>query len=1157
MLEEAGSLEKSGEWLVGDGEMAEHIRRFDWSRTPLGSSDKWSPALQTTVGLMIANRLPMLLWWGPDYISLYNDAYVPVLGLKHPSALGLPVRECWSEIWEILKPLIDTPFKGGPSTWIEDFELHIRRSGFNEETHFTVAYSPVPDATAPNGIGGVLATVHEISEKVVAERRVAILRDLATEAAGSTVEETCLVAVQALARHSKDVPFALLYLVDTDGRQARLAAAAGIESAEAAYQPLVPLDREVDRGWPLVAALRGRGIAEVTDLASRFGVMPAGPWAEPPNAAVIVPLHAGKGDAAFGLLVAGVSSRLKFDEQYKGFYELAANQIAIMIVKARAYEEERRRADALAEIDRTKTAFFSNVSHEFRTPLTLMMGPVEEVLAKPDREVAPGSRALIAVAHRNAQRLLKLVNALLDFSRIEAGRVKASYEPLDLAALTTDLASNFRSVCERAGLRLHVDCLPLPEPVYVDREMWEKIVLNLLSNAFKFTFDGEIAVSLRALEGAVLLEVSDTGSGIPQHELPRLFERFHRVEGAKGRSYEGSGIGLALVQELVELHGGDIRVESEEGRGTRFTVSIPRGVTHLPPDQVRAAHADPLTTLHAHAFVEEALRWLPDAAAPAEKEFVDSWNGAVSEHDAARARVVVADDNADMRDYLSRLLTAAGHDVETDVDGQQALERIRFRKPDLVITDVMMPRLDGFGLVKSLRAEETTRDLPVIILSARAGEEARIEGLASGADDYVVKPFAARELLARVAATLKVARVRREAEAALREEARRLETLNQTGAALASELDLERVVQKVTDAGVELTGAQFGAFFYNVLNEAGESYMLHTLSGVDRSHFENFPMPRNTAVFAPTFSGEGIVRSDDILADPRYGKNAPRRGMPEGHLPVRSYLAVPVVSRSGEVIGGLFFGHPETGRFSERHERLMLGISAQAAVAIDNARLYRAAQREIEMRQKTEEARQLLLRELNHRVKNLFSIMAGMITMTAHTSKSPAEMANALSGRLMALARAHELIRPAITADPGHVKSANLRDVISAVVEPHLAAKANQLSIEADDLAVGPTAATSFALVLHELATNAAKYGALSVADGRLAIQWRTTEDMLILTWAELGGPPVEGPPGHTGFGSRLAQMSVAGQLGGDIFFDWKSEGVRITLRAALERLQH
>jgi PAS domain S-box-containing protein len=218
----------------------------------------------------------------------------------------------------------------------------------------------------------------------------------------------------------------------------------------------------------------------------------------------------------------------------------------------------------------------------------------------------------------------------------------------------------------------------------------------------------------------------------------------------------------------------------------------------------------------------------------------------------------------------------------------------------------------------------------------------------------------------------------RQAETALRKETHNLEVLNRTGAAIAAELDLNTVVQMVTDAGVDLTGAQFGAFFYNVLNDNGESYMLYALSGVPREAFSKFPMPRATDVFKPTFHGEGIIRSDDILADPRYGKNDPYRGLPEGHLPVRSYLAVPVISRSGEVLGGLFFGHAEPGVFKPEHETLLAGIAGQAAVAIDNARLFQAAQRELEERRRVEEA----LRESERKFRTIAEAMPQIVWST-------------------------------------------------------------------------------------------------------------------------------------------------------------------------------
>jgi PAS domain S-box-containing protein len=436
------------------------------------------------------------------------------------------------------------------------------------------------------------------------------------------------------------------------------------------------------------------------------------------------------------------------------------------ITEKKAHEREiARQREELAKLDELKTQFFANISHEFRTPLTLMMGPLEDAISEAEGLSAP-ARERLELAHRNSLRLLKLVNTLLDFSRIEAGRIQASYQPTDLCVLTAELASVFRSAVERAGVRLIVDCPPLTEPVYVDREMWEKVVLNLLSNAFKFTFEGEIEVSLRQADSAVQLTVRDTGTGIPREEIPRLFERFHRVQGARGRSYEGSGIGLALVQELVKLHGGRVEVESEVDRGTAFTVTIPLGRAHLPADRVEAVRTLTSTGLRSDAFREEVLRWLPD-----ERHALEELRPDPAGAQPGGQRILLADDNADMRGYLRRLL--GDYEVETVEDGAAALRAARERTPDLVLTDVMMPGMDGFELLRELRADPRTREVPVILLSARAGEESRIEGLAAGADDYLVKPFSAREVLARVQSHLELAKLRREAREALRVEDRR------------------------------------------------------------------------------------------------------------------------------------------------------------------------------------------------------------------------------------------------------------------------------------------------------------------------------------------------------------------------------------------------
>jgi signal transduction histidine kinase len=472
------------------------------------------------------------------------------------------------------------------------------------------------------------------------------------------------------------------------------------------------------------------------------------------------------------VIVAALNPFRPLDVSYVGFINLVAGQIAASVANARAYSAEKKRAEALAEIDRAKTAFFSNVSHEFRTPLTLMLGPLHDLLARSQTHLSPTAKEQLDLVSRNGARLLRLVNTLLDFSRLEAGRVQAVYLATDLARFTSELAGVFRSATDKAGLRLIVDCSDLGEPVYVDRDMWEKIVLNLISNAFKFTFQGEIAVSVHRVGNMAELRVRDTGVGIPAEAIPKLFERFNRVPNVPSRTHEGSGIGLALVHELVKLHGGSVRVESTMREGSTFVVSIPFGQTHLASGQLGGSRSLSSTAVGAKPFVEEALRWLPDSAAArgeifsVQDELLPVPCPPVS-GSAVRPRVLIADDNSDMRQYLARLLSEQ-YEVETVTDGQAALQSAHKHPPDLIISDVMMPILDGFELLNALRGDEQTRTIPVILVSARAGEESRVEGIEAGADDYLIKPFSARELLARVSGRLEIARLQRDRETQLR-----------------------------------------------------------------------------------------------------------------------------------------------------------------------------------------------------------------------------------------------------------------------------------------------------------------------------------------------------------------------------------------------------
>src|SRR4051812_29019302 len=582
-------------FLDGGGEMGALMRATDWSQTPLGPIDRWPQSLRTTVSTCLNSRFPILIWWGPQFVKLYNDAYRELLAAKHPHALGRAGREVWPEIWHIIGPMLESVVSDGRATWSEDQFLPLERRGYAEECYFTFSYSPIRDESG--GIGGVFCAVTETTRRVIGERRLRLLPALATDPTADTVLDVCERAVAVLAHDPADVPFAVMYLLDEDGTTLRLAATTAPPFDAAVTPARIDVGSGSDpAAWPIREALAS-GTMLLADPADR-----------PALRAFIVPVSAAQG-SAFGVLVAGCSLSLPIDEQYRGFAALIGRQIGGSLAHARVLADERRRAEALAELDRAKTLFFSNVSHEFRTPLTLILSPLDEALSSPARVLTGDD---LVTVHSNALRLLKLVNTLLDFARIEAGRARADFEPTDLSQLTADLASTFTSAIARAGLDFDVRCPALSAPVLVDREAWEKIVLNLLSNALKFTFDGRVALSLRQEGDRIELEVRDTGVGIPAHELPRLFDRFQRVHSSRARTHEGSGIGLALVDELVKMHGGRLTVQSEIDAGSTFIVSIPAGTAAaVERDMLPAAPAE----VAAQPFIAEAMRWLPERPA--------------------------------------------------------------------------------------------------------------------------------------------------------------------------------------------------------------------------------------------------------------------------------------------------------------------------------------------------------------------------------------------------------------------------------------------------------------------------------------------------------------------------------------------------------------
>ncbi|WP_375500150.1 SpoIIE family protein phosphatase [uncultured Jatrophihabitans sp.] len=814
-----------------DTDIGRAYAAVDWSAGPLGPPAQWPESLRATFSLMVSSRFAMWMAWGPQLTFFCNDTYRrDTLGVKYPWALGRPATEVWAEIWPDVGPLVDGVLAGDGATWDEGLLLFLQRSGFVEETYHTFSYSPL---TGDDGaIAGMFCVVSEDTDRVLGQRRIGALSDLASGLSIASSSTEIFAAAEArLANDPYDLPFVAGYLLEPSDQGhpvARLAFRSGIPAGhDVAPASFVPGDSSTPwaQNWPVDDTPH-----VVEGLPELFDDLPTGAWSQPPTRAVITALRtSGEHTRIAGALVVGMNPHRAVDDHAVEFVTLVADQLAAAVARGRAFDAERERVAQMAELDRAKTTFFTNVSHEVRTPLTLLLGPVEDALADTSSPLDAAQRRRIEVVHRNAERLLKLVNTLLDFSRLESGRTQAIFEPIPLDRFTAELVSMFDSAFDRAGLMITVDCAPLPEPFFVDREMWSKIVLNLMSNALKATFTGGVTVQLTSTTDGAALSVGDTGVGIEPDQQARLFERFHRVSGARLRTHEGSGIGLALVAELVALHGGAVSVVSTPGEGSTFTVTVPAGSAHLPADQVVAAgHGSAQTTSAAlgAGYLAEAARWVETNPRPPDEPGHDI-AAADSEMRLPGRRILVVDDNADMREYVSDVL-AGEYLVETASDGAAGLAQAIADPPDLILTDVMMPVLDGFGLLKALRGEPTTAHIPVVMLSARSGEEAAVEGLEAGADDYLVKPFSQRELRARVRTNLEYDRVHRVADelARSREMLAHAEELAQVG---SFEYDVETDSLRGTAQFFALTGIDAVT-----ARERGERITIESISSGDR-----------------------------------------------------------------------------------------------------------------------------------------------------------------------------------------------------------------------------------------------------------------------------------------------------------------------------------
>lgn len=731
------------------------LRDMDWSATDLGPVSGWPVELCTMIRVILANRTPMEINWGPDLIRIFNDAARINQGPAALPMLGRPWADGWPDMANEAEPGLRAVLDGHGARYAESYSVLVTRSGYQEETYWTISTSPI---TCSDGhIGGVLVIPLETTASVLLTRRKRLARDLGgiSVTSARTAVAVCQALMRLLERERGIVPCAWIYLPGEAIARPQCVASQGVRPNPANPQN----DAVRTAADEHVARVLVTGQPElVTDLRRIFEsntLMPGVLGPRLPDEAMVYPLRDDVHSPPYGVVIIGINPYRRLDDAYQTFLDLAARHMSIMINDARSFEAERHRASALAKISADKTRFVQDISHELRTPLMLLTGPLQSILAS-ESTLSATNREALTSAQAAARELTAQVDTLLSFVRADAGRLDPRFTPTDLATLTTDVAGMFRSRADAAGLQLRIDAPPLHDPVEVDHQMWSQILINLLSNALKFTERGTITVRLRASGTEVQLTVTDTGIGIRADQFDKIFERFYQVTG----SILGTGIGLSLVADLAHAHGGDVRVESTPDEGSVFTVGVPtrQPDTALP---TTTQPTPPAGVVHSHAVsIREQPRTDAGRAdadigpvAVTEQSPADTgcatWEQLEPDTDTGDGprRLLLVEDHAGLRTYLCRLLSEDGWSVEAVGTAEAALTVTI--PPDLVVSDIVLPGRSGIDLLRALRADPAHEDLPILLLTARAGGEAVAAGLQAGANDYIVKPFDPVELLAR------------------------------------------------------------------------------------------------------------------------------------------------------------------------------------------------------------------------------------------------------------------------------------------------------------------------------------------------------------------------------------------------------------------------
>jgi signal transduction histidine kinase len=765
------------------GKIGNALCSLDWSQSSLGVIDTWPSSLITTVGMILTSGQPCGLLWGSDSVFIYNEAFEHLLGLTRTKALGQPYFEHSNGSIIITKEMLANVIESnGRSTKCCEDKLFIqeKEKGVLEETYFTLYVSAIYNET--RSIGGFLVSGIETTKLVFALRRSTILREL-NLSNEKTIHGCCQAISKVFDSASGDIPFSLVYLLEREGNnKIVLQSCTGIVAGTLASPLEIKIGPNANhtKSWPFYLALNSNSpnCLLVDDLQSKFG----DDWSLNTVQALVAPINIdSRITSPQGVLVIGISPSTRFDDDYHLFTKQLVSEVNNVLWKAQLLEGNTFRTQEIAAVSQEKTIFFTNVVHEFRTPLSLMLGPLADLLNDKNNPLNSIHREKLSMIQRNSIRLVKLVNSIMDFSRIEAGRSKMNYQPTDLSKLTREIGCLFESAMTLAGLEFVADVESIDQPVYVDPEMWEKIITNLISNAFKFTFQGKVELILRRNSNNVVLQVIDTGVGIPETDLKSIFKRFHQVDKIKGRSSEGSGIGLFLVYELVKLHNGIISVKSKVKCGTAFTVTIPMAPKN-PESPLAKISSNFQPTAYSKSIVDEAKGWTPEFivehhVSTKEVQLEDDIDVTYSPPDK-NSTILLAEDNADMRNYIRGSLIKHWN-VDVTSNGLEAYELACTSEFDLIISDVMMPKLDGFSLIQMLRRNPKTGGIPIILLTVRAGEESLVKGFEFGADDYLVKTsFSKEELIARARKHIELGRFRRFLECQVEEKEGELHKLD-------------------------------------------------------------------------------------------------------------------------------------------------------------------------------------------------------------------------------------------------------------------------------------------------------------------------------------------------------------------------------------------